>query len=81
MEFAHIYLDIEAMVRNEIERLNLFHKDNYSLLSICIGWNDGEVEVEGFDRYKGVEFILYYDYHLRRGRVQYYDGVIIPFYG
>lgn len=78
--FANIYLEIEKMVRNEIDSLKTrLQEEQYSLHSIDIGLIDGEVEISGYDKLRGEEFTVFYDYHFKKGRIHYLDGVIEPF--
>lgn len=78
--FANIYLEIESIITKEINSMNTrLEKDYYSLHSIDISLIDGEVEISGFDKLKGEEFTIFYDYHLKTGRVHYLDGIIERF--
>lgn len=73
MNFANIYLEIENQITNEIisnPQIGL-EKDWFSLHNINIDLINGEVEIGGFDKFKGEEFIIFYRYHYKKGSIQY----------
>lgn len=79
--FANIYIEFEAKLVDEINskftEIGL-EKNCYSLQGIDIDLIDSEIEVHGYDRLKGEEFVLFYDYQCKKGRLQYYNGDIEP---
>lgn len=80
--FANIFLEFEATVMKEIHtkfaEIGL-EEGYFSLHEIKLDLLNADVEVEGFDKLKGREFILDYNYQSKEGRLQYFDGKIIDF--
>lgn len=80
--FTSVYLTIEQTIKQEVLRymkqadLVPYH---VSLHGMDIGWNAGEVEIAGFDKFKGIEFIIYYPYQKQIGCINYENGEIYSF--
>jgi hypothetical protein len=82
MKFANVFLDIEYIIIQEINKHFVeigLEKDWFSLHSFYIDWIDGEVEIDGFDKMKGEEFSIFYDYATKSGKIHYDNGLIESF--
>lgn len=78
MKFANIYLKVEHLVFQDINTnfLETGLKDGcYSLYSIDLDLITNDVEICGYDRIKGEDFVIFYDYHKEQGLVKYLNGV------
>lgn len=78
LKFENVFLDIEYMLMRELnEKLNTNLQDgSYSLHEADINWIDKDVHINGFDRTKGVDFMLYYNFELKAGNIFYFNGDI-----
>lgn len=77
--FANIYLEIESMIMKEINSKLVetgLEKGFYSLHSIDINLISSEVEISGFDKFKGEEFTIFYNYQNKKGNIHYLNGHI-----
>lgn len=79
--FANIYIEIEQMLMKEMSEISTLEEGWFSLHSMDIDLISKEVELSGYDKLKGEEFTLFYNYSFKSGKIQYNNGLIERFSG
>jgi hypothetical protein len=78
LNFAHIKFELMLDLNANAEKIGL-KKRQYDENGMTVDWEDGEVEIEGFDSAKNEQFVIYYNYIKRTGSIRYYNGEINRF--